>query len=190
MKVSVSVPDGLWDRARSQRPDLNNSHLVQEALETFTKPADTAGFSLAMPDDVAGAFQAARDQLASLARTQFEEGYRAAVELTPKLGWWYVQRLVEAHYDVKAWCSSVASSNVEEKLGHIPKGWGTDDEVIAGLLKALGNLVEPWGDDSFGPSIPYLRGFAQAFRELWEQVNVGESAGVEATAIGEGALGQ
>jgi hypothetical protein len=188
VKLSVSVPDELWERARGQHPDLKDSHLVQEALDAYTKPADTAGFSLDIPDDAKEAFEAARNQLASFARAQYEDGYRAAVELTPKLGWWYVQRLAEDHFNVKAWCSSLASTNVEEKMGQIPEGWGTDDAVIGALVKALGNLVEPWGDNSPEPSIPYLRGFTQAFRDLWVKVNVGELE-EPSSANGEGAPG-
>jgi hypothetical protein len=46
MKLSVSVPDELWERACAQRPDLKTSVLVQEALESWTHPEGTAGYSL------------------------------------------------------------------------------------------------------------------------------------------------
>jgi hypothetical protein len=191
MKLSVSVPDALWEKAQTKRPDLKDSHLVQEALESFTKPADTAGFSLAMPDDAKEAFEVAREHLATMARAQFEDGYRAAVEAIPHLGWWNVQGLAEDHFDVKSWARSLVDSNVNAKLGNIPEDWGTEDKVIGALIKPLGSLLPPYGDNSPRPSIPFLRGFTQAFRDLWEQVNAGEIAPEPAAADDEeGALGQ
>ena len=73
-KLSVSVPDELWEQAQTQRPDLNPSHLVKAALETFTRPADTAGFSLARPADAEDDFAAARAKFADIAREGLQRG--------------------------------------------------------------------------------------------------------------------
>lgn len=185
-KLSVSVPDDLWEHAQTQRPDLNPSHLVQAALEAWIRPADAAGFSLARPQDAEAGFEAARRKLAERARSEFEDGYRAAVELAGALDWWYVQRLAKSNFAVLGWSSSLAESRVAEDIGNVPKGWGTETEVIGGLLKALGGHISPWGDDMPMRTIPFLRGFAQAFRDLWTQVNDGEPATVSEGGVALG----
>ncbi len=191
MKLSVSVPDELWDRARGLRPDLKDSHLIQNALEGFTKPAEVAGYSVAMPEDAKPAFEAAREKLAAHARGEFEEGYRAGVEIVPSLSWWDIQSLADRHrFAVKEWARGYSDSVVNAELGNIPTDWAADPDVVSALLKALGNLVPPFGDDMFTPSIPYLRGFTQAFRDLWEQVNGEGGVPMDVSSNGEGALGQ
>jgi hypothetical protein len=47
--------------------------------------------------------------------------------------------------------------------------------VLSGLVIALGRLVPPFGDETFMPTTPYLSGFTQAMRELWEEAVVGKS---------------
>jgi hypothetical protein len=196
MKLSVSVPDELWERARGVRPDLKDSRLVQTALDAFTRPAEVAGYSTAMPEDAKAAFEAVRDKLAARARTEFEDGYRAAIELVPTLDWWDIQSLAERYrFAVKEWAQSYADSVVAGHLGHIPKDMAAELETVGGLVKALGNVISPFGDNEYGRTVPFLRGFAQAFRELWDQVNQGEASanadpGGDVPASGEGALGE
>ena len=35
MKLSVSVPDSLWDAVKAAYPDLSNSEIVQSAVRTL-----------------------------------------------------------------------------------------------------------------------------------------------------------
>jgi len=159
----------LWEESRAKRPDLNPSHLVQEALEGWTRSRATPAFSQDRPDDAEAAFALARGRLAGQAREEFERGYRAALVAAETLDLWVIESLVKQHFDVVPWAKGFASSAVEANIGNIPKEWGPDPEIIGALLKALGNLISPWGDDAFSPSAPYLRGFAQAMRDLWEE---------------------
>lgn len=180
MKLSVSVPDDLWEESRAKRPDLNPSHLVQEALEGWTRSRATPAFSQDRPDDAETAFALARERLAGQARGEFERGYRAALAAAETLDLWVIESLAKQHFDVVPWAKGFARSAVEVDIGNTPKEWGPNPEIIGALLKALGNLISPWGDDAFGPNAPYLRGFAQAMRDLWEE-------SVEGTASRSGA---
>jgi hypothetical protein len=189
-KLSVSVPDELWDRAQTQRPDLNPSHLVQTALEAFTRPADTAGFSLARPEDTEEGFAAAKTQLASMARAEFESGYRAAVRTMPALSWWDIQGLAEGNFDVAAWAKGYGDSEVAAQIGNIPKDWAPDPAVVKAIFQGLGGWIMPYGAEEPRPTIPFLRGFARAFRELWTQVNEGNEREADRAAEQEVALGQ
>jgi hypothetical protein len=156
------------------RPDLKDSHLIQTALEEFTKPGDTAGFSLTRPAGAEEGFAKAQEQLATFARAEFEKGYQAAVDLVPSLSWWSIQNLADHYrFDIKAWVRAYTDAVVAGEIGQIPKDLAPDGKLIGPYIEAFGNLVSPFGDDLWGPSIPYLRGAGQAFRELWASVNTG-----------------
>lgn len=193
-RLSVSLPDELWARSKAQRPDITStSELVQTALEEWTRPPDAAGFSLARPASAEEGFTKAKEQLAVFARSEFEKGYQAAVELVPALHWWDVQSLaVRHHFDIKKWVSAYTDSYVAGEIGQIPKEIAVDGDLIRPFLDAFGNLVSPFGDNLWGPSIPYLRGAAKAFEELWSTVNHGDTPEPAASDghEGEGALGE
>jgi hypothetical protein len=168
MKLSVSVPDDLWSAAREIRPDLNPSHLVQQALEAWTSMRAAPAFSRDRPPDADAAFVSVRDSVAAIARTEFERGYRAALSAAHVLEFGHLQSLSRGRFDLATWARGIADAAVEADLGHIPKHWGPKPATIGALVETLGNLVPPFGDNEFGPSAPYLRGFAQAMRDLWE----------------------
>ena len=75
VKLSVSVPDDLWDRARAVGGDQSPSHLVQSALRRLVADASKApGYSTEPPADAAEALQAASAKYAAEARNAFEIG--------------------------------------------------------------------------------------------------------------------
>lgn len=176
MKLSVSVPDDLWESTRIQRPDLNPSHLVQEALEAWTRSHTEPAFSQDRPADAADAFSKVRDRLARQAREDFEVGYRGALQAAEVLEFWVIESLADRHFDVAAWADGFAWSAVAAAMGNIPREWAPDGEIIHILVKTLGSLVSPYGDDAFKPSAPYLQGFARAMRDLWQEAFEGTAS--------------
>lgn len=171
MKLSVSIPDQLWERARSVRPDLNPSRLVQGALESWAEPRTSPGFSTERPEGADAEFDGARDHLAAQAREEFVKGYRAALALAQELPWWWIQGLAGDLFDVRVWAEGIGRSALEADLGRVPKDWGPERGAFKALVRAVGSLVgSPFGDEQFGPSLPYVRGFAAAMRRLWEEV--------------------
>jgi hypothetical protein len=190
-KLSVSVSDELWARALAQRPDLNPSRLVQTALESWTRAADSAGFSVERPPKAEKKFQLAREWLGAIAREQFEAGYLAAVDTMPKLDWLALQDLADRNFDVKTWAEGYGSSEAEAKAGFIPEDWSPDPATVKALYQGLGPWIMPYNEESPRPTIPFLRGFAKAFRELWEETVDGptRASGAASSTNGEGALG-
>lgn len=177
MKMSISIPDELWERARDVRPDLNPSHLVQEALGDWVVPRRTPGFAIERPDGAEAAFRQARDRLASQAREEFINGYQAALTLAQELDWWWIQDLARHLFDVEPWAKAIGESALASSMGTVPKEWGPEPGAFKALIRAVGSLVgSPFGDEKFSPSLPYVRGFAQAMRLLWQEVAEGVSA--------------
>ena len=173
MKLSVSVPDQLWERAKARRPDLSASHVVQQALEQWASPKGSAGYSLNPPDAAAPLLALATARLSDEAREHFERGYLAGAEAGTELGWWSIQSLHDGHYDVMAWIDPIITSQLDFDTHRLGPG-AEPSSAVGVLVKALGALMSPWGDDTFIPSAPYLRGFAQAMRDLWQRVNFGD----------------
>ena len=180
MKMSVSIPDELWEDARSKRPDLNQSRLVQEALEAFRASRTSPGFSTERPADARPAFEKARDLLVADARKQFEDGYRAALEAAPDLEWWCLEKLAKGHFDVRRWTEDLGQLRETAELGAIPWVWAPSDKVFGALIRSLGALPEPDVSELFMPQWPYLRGYAVAMRDLWTEVVEGLPSGGEA----------
>ncbi len=169
MKLSVSVPDDLWEQARGVQPELNPSRVVQRALEQWCGDRPPA-FPHDPPSDVTDAFALARDRLAAHARAEFERGYRQAVKVARTMKWWALEALADQHFNVRSWAQNLTLAAQEEQDGAVSKGAGPDKETLMSLREALGPAM-PWGDHDdlvAVPTAPYLKGFSVAMRDLWE----------------------
>jgi hypothetical protein len=175
MKTSISVPDELWQRAKARRPELNASHMVQEALEAFAAPAAPGSEGWKLVAGVEQVFEAARERLAAQARREFEEGYNAAIVAGEEMEWRDVEALAEARFDITAWVAPYINLPARAVIGEIPED-EIEPAIIPILVHALGNMIPPWGDDSFTPHGSYLRGFARGMRDLFEAVVAAEGA--------------
>jgi hypothetical protein len=141
MKLSVSVPDGLWEEARAVRPDLKPSGIVQAALEAWRSERSPA-FRHDPPADVGEAFSHARNRLAAHARQDFERGYRAAVAVAPEIEWWVLEALATQHFSVRLWAENPRAG------GACRTSWGGSGRHRA----QSGEPHEPAA--SFGPGAP------------------------------------
>ncbi len=175
MKLSVSIPDDLWDEAKALGTDLNPSHLVQEALRRWVEDASRKpSFSVDRPGDIEADFETARMRFAEEARTEFERAYRTAVQVAVKLPWREIEYLAEHYkFNVERWAKANRESALMADLGQIPEDWAPQTEVINALIEGLGGLAHPTGDEMWHPSPTYLKGFAQAMRDLWTSVTEG-----------------
>jgi hypothetical protein len=170
MKLSVSVPDQLWDEARQQRPDLNPSHLVQVALDSWVRRS-SPGYSQEPPEDARPAFTAAREHLAAQARREFEDGYRAALAATAELNWRTIQDLADGRFDVTTWAGTFGRSVFLAETGRIPQDRAPRPEEWDALVRAVGSVVDhPVLDEEPGRSAPFLRGFGEAMRTVWKAI--------------------
>lgn len=177
MKLSVSVPDPLWERANEVRPGHNPSHLVQAALERMVDASSTAGLSTARPEGTETAFERARVRLAVEARAQFAHGYEAALGAAEQLPLWCIESLATyRNFDVKGWAGGFAMAQVRVDAGDAPPEEAPGKELIGALGRGLGDYLSPYFDDTFTPTVAYVRGYAQAMRDLWNDVYEGTTA--------------
>lgn len=97
MKLSFSVPDPLWLRARDAYPICSDSRLVQAAIECLI--ADSrSNYLEGPPPESAGRLGCLRVRLSSEARAAFEAGYDAGLDLADVLDSWVLDRLATAQW--------------------------------------------------------------------------------------------
>lgn len=185
MKLSVSVPDDLWDQAKALGGDAQSSHLIQQALRRYVEDGGSKpAYSTSAPADIADALQTVQKRFAEEAREEFERGYRAAVTAFPKLQWSDIEFLANTfRFDVKRWARNYRdiAEDVELRKGemtpgyvsHYPPDVDVNVETVKALMEAIGGWVAPFDMAEWSPRPTYARGFTQAMRDLWRTINEG-----------------
>lgn len=187
MKLSVSVPEELWTRAREQGGGLNASRLVQAALETYAARALTAGYSLARPEAADELFAAAKQRLATEAQEEFDRGYVAGAATAGKLDWVDIERYRDCGFDMTRWIKVYRDSAWDWQDGRHPEN-ASPLSAVNPLCEVMGPLIMPWEyEQDPVPSDTFLRGFGQALRDLWKEVYEGEDSSSSAEEGEEGA---
>ena len=116
MKLSVSVPDDLWEEARSVAKDPESSSaVIQEALRRWaTQARGGPGYATSPPQDVLPDLQEARERLAREARAEFGRGYTQGVQCARRLPWWAIEDLADRHgFRAGEWARAWANAAVE-----------------------------------------------------------------------------
>lgn len=134
MKLSASVPDELWNEARSLAADSESSSaVIQEALRRWVVQARGGpGYATTPPEDVLDALQEARERLAREARAEFGHGYAQGVQCARRLPWRAIEDLADHYrFKVREWAGSWANAAVALDR---PLRKGKFDEAIAAVL--------------------------------------------------------
>jgi len=170
-KISISVSEALLARAQAQHPDMSTSGIVTRALETQLRDRDAAGYSLERPAAAASRFTEVKEKLVARARAEFEAGYLAGIEAAGEIAWIHIEDLHLNDYNVDAWVQPILNGALmaDQYRNAEPS------DALSPLVKALGSLMSPYGDEMFTPTGPYVRGFAQAMRDLYREVSDGIS---------------
>ena len=176
VKMSIYVPDELWEAVRQARPEAPSpSQIVQDALSRLTHESQSQE---RVPADVAPEFEAARARFVREASTEFEHGYRAALAASADLDWSDVEILAEAFkFNVKEWAEAWKESAERHDLARAgvpvvlyPGDEKPDVKKVNALMKALGEWATPHGSEEWVPRQTYVKGFTQAMRTLWASV--------------------
>jgi hypothetical protein len=110
MKLSVSVPDELWNEARSLAQDSTTSAVVQEALRRWVNQAHPKPqYVEGLPEDVLAALRETRGRLGEEAHMESKRGYVYGVETAQRLPWWAIESLADHYrFDVREWAKDWA----------------------------------------------------------------------------------
>jgi hypothetical protein len=149
MKLSVSVPDELWEEARSIATDSESSSaVIQEGLRRWvTQTRSGPGYATSAPEDVLGDLQEARERLAREARTEFAHGYGQAVQCARRLPWWAIENLADHHgFRVREWARAWANAAVELDMARPSPPLSKTDkaEIIDAWLRSPRRRAFDW----------------------------------------------
>ena len=92
MRLSFSVPDALWLRARETYPIFGDSRLVQLAMECLVSDS-RPNYLEGPPPESADRLRGIQARLSREARSAFEAGYDAGLDLADVLDWWALDQL-------------------------------------------------------------------------------------------------
>lgn len=173
MKLSVSVPDELWEQA-CRRVDYDSpSAVVQAALSRFV--GDTGGnVDYAVRPDSAGelarALSAARAHIINDARELYQRGYRDGVKLAAELSFGQLAYIVRVGAKKAAQSQARLKIEIETGLAYVPEGSQPLIEPRV-LIDYLGSYADYTGGEFHTPAPPTIEGLDRALADVWESVH-------------------
>ena len=174
MKLSVSVPDELWEAAQRRVDDDSPSAVVRAALNHLVAASEASAEYSVRPeldDDLTTAIEAARQSVLADARTMFQDGYRQGVKLAGELGFRQLDYL--AGVGVKQGAKSMA--DFDRDMAFRPGLYPEGSEALIDtniLVKYVGDYADFVGDRiTWRPADPTMEGIDYALRDVWQRVN-------------------
>ena len=187
-RVSIYINDALLERARSLDSGSNTSQLVQRAIERMLSEAEERpAYASVKPSDTEARIARLREKMLAAAADDYERGYSDGLAGADHLPWWALDSFAtRSNFDLHSWCEDWSSTWNEELAWPALHKEDFPDEMkvpdwVVKLADYLGGLLNPIAE--WRRERPYLRGFADAWRDLWNSV---ERGGVDATGGAKG----
>lgn len=168
-KLSIYVPDELWDRVRQARPELNPSQLVQAAIADIGGGAPFTSHPDSDTTDT-DAFERLKEKLTAEAAHRYGAGSHSALEIVEALqfGLDELSEMAEYDWSVVQWTFQKTDADL---IAHLES---RDDHWSAKFLRALGYSLLPGFEVRATPF--FTRGALDTLRRLWREVAGNEEA--------------
>jgi len=159
MKLSVSVPDELWEMARRQADDDSPSAIIQSALSRFVAAKAATGYQIRpVSDEISAALEAARARIDAERQEMFQTGYQQGLELASTLDYWEL-----------AWIVRVGGREAAKDARSRGPNPSLPPPINAGrLVKYYGSYADPLGGVEWTPSRPTIEGIDAALHDVWQ----------------------
>lgn len=175
-RLSIYVPDALLGKIRSVEASGNMSNVVQRALERLIVEESGAPlYATGKPTGAQEHLARVHDKLVQEAREEYERGYSAGLSGAEILPWWTIEDFASRdRFDITRWSVGWRNAWADITVGRhaLPKGARTPDWIEKLAKSSLGGLLDPVCD--WSPKGSYLRGFNDAWRDVWNSVEHGE----------------
>ena len=171
MKLSVSVPDNLWEQASRQVDDDSPSAIVQAALNRFVGDGRGGADYAVRPelaDDLAAALEFARAHVVGQARELYQAGYRKGVELAGRLNFRQLAYIVRVGSKTAAQDQVSVAFDID--TGRSPEGHRPLIEPRE-LIDYLGSYADYTGGELPTPAAPTIEGIDRALADVWDAVH-------------------
>ncbi|MFC8717959.1 hypothetical protein [Kitasatospora sp. NPDC057198] len=170
-KLSVSVPDALLEQAQTLHPGDSPSQLVQRSLTVLTADRENEPHR---PDGAEISLVVVGERLRAAAREDYEEGYRAGLELAKQAPWdwlvWLNRRKYQLTYllNIQWRMKNHPDLDAEREMNRACRGARWPDEWYLALCEAFpGEMNDGGEEESPNRSDQFLSGAKQAFRDVW-----------------------
>jgi hypothetical protein len=169
MRLSFSVPDALWLRARETYPIFGDSRLVQVAMECLISDS-RPNYLEGPPPQSADRLRGLQARLSSEARSAFEAGYDAGLDLAEVLDWWTLDQLAAAHWHLDELLSSPAAAGLADSMRALLVQ--RDDQASASFVAELDRGRKCWKDADLRRVATFASGLVLALRHCFEAGDV------------------
>jgi hypothetical protein len=191
-RLSVYIPDELLERARARDESANVSQLVQSGLRLLVGSERVAPVYEDVPEGSAVKLLELREHFLPLARVDYRAGYEIAQDAASCMPLQALDALARSGFDVERWIVPYRRGYGQELVDRTisrrsetdakaPESGPSAEDGIASAdywrwlvrsAAALGDLADPIGFDefSFTPSHARVRGYADALREVWSEL--------------------
>ena len=165
MRLSFSVPDALWLRARETYPIFGDSRLVHVAMECLISDS-RPNYLEGPPPESADRIRGLQARLSREARSVFEAGYDAGLDLADVLDWWTLDQLAAAHWHLDDLLSSPAAAGLADSMRALLVQ--RDDQASASFVAELERGRRRWKDADLGRVATFASGLVLALRHCFE----------------------
>jgi hypothetical protein len=169
MRLSFSVPDALWLRARETYPMFGDSRLVQVAMECLISDS-RPDYLEGPPPESADRLRGLQARLSREARSAFGAGYDAGLDLADVLDWWTLDQLAAARWHLDDLLSSPAAAGLADSM--LALLVQRDDQASAGFVAELERGRRCWKDADLRRVATFASGLVLALRHCFEAGDV------------------
>lgn len=154
-KLSLYVPDDLWNQARAVDPSLNQSQVAQRALQHWIETRPSVGpQAFEPPADSMPVPESLVQRFASEASEQYQAAYRAAFQLAERISWGSLDELASRGWDWAAWLRHGG----REILPALPAWLREGDSEVSSTRRRYTTSTQ---------------GVIDGLRDIWESVQTG-----------------
>lgn len=159
-KVSVYIPDELWDRVRSVEPEAAGSQFIQETIREYVERRERKPYA-ELSDTLLAERERTKEKVRSGLASRYRQGYNAGLVLAEQLSWEAFQAFADLNWDFLAFDAYVNEGVVfdldGEELDRFSDVW--DD-----ALDQVGEPMRGW------PAGPFGGGVVDALDHVWEDI--------------------
>jgi hypothetical protein len=162
-KVSVYVPDELWDKVKALAPESGGSQLIQETIREYVDRRERKPYAV-LNDDLVAMRNATQERAQAKVGETYREGYEIGLELADELPWELLCQFARLDWDFQAFDDLTVERNTQE-TNALAANSDTLYEIWANIEVRHDLIGVGW------PIGPHYEGVVDALKDIWEPMS-------------------
>lgn len=159
-KVSVYIPDDLWDRVKKVQPDAAGSQFIQETIREYVDRRERKPYATLTPELVTKR-DAAAAKAQRLMVSDYQLGYAVGLEIADYLSWDLFHGFAQLSWDLEKCYQFVIGA---------PREWFTTNHGEFDLDQVWEKLVMVYDIGPKWPEGATREGLVDALGDVWEEI--------------------